>query len=199
MALPRVLVVGAGGHGRSVAEAIELAGEAQVVAFCDDGWPALTQVWHYPVWGAAADFAQWRDRVDAAVVAIGNNAARQRLSAELARAGIPAFLVVHPAAQVSSRARLGEGCTIMAGAVIGTESVLGAGVIVNCGAVVDHHAMVADFGHLGVGACMAGGSALGQRAWLQAGVALGYGGRVAPDVVLRCSCELHRSSAEGAE
>ena len=63
----------------------------------------------------------------------------------------------------------------MAGAIVGTKAKLGLGTIVNCGAVVDHHACVEDFGNLGVGDCIAGGTVLGPKAWMQAGCALGYG------------------------
>ncbi len=72
----------------------------------------------------------------------------------------------------------------MGGAMVGTEARLGVGAIVNCGAVVDHHATDEDFGHLGVNACMAGGTMLGRSAWMQAGAALGYGVTVPSDEVL---------------
>lgn len=72
----------------------------------------------------------------------------------------------------------------MAGAVIGTEATLGDGVIVNSGAVVDHHCSVQDYAHLGTSACMAGGSVLGRSAWMQAGSALGYGVQVPAGTVL---------------
>ena len=72
----------------------------------------------------------------------------------------------------------------MAGAIVATEARLGVSSIVNCGAVVDHHATVEDFGHLGVNASMAGGTVLGRGAWMQAGAALGYGVRVAEGEVL---------------
>jgi UDP-3-O-[3-hydroxymyristoyl] glucosamine N-acyltransferase len=72
----------------------------------------------------------------------------------------------------------------MAGAIVGTEARLGMGSIVNCGAVVDHHATVEDFGHLGVSASMAGGTVLVRGAWMQAGSALGYGVEVAAGEVL---------------
>jgi UDP-3-O-[3-hydroxymyristoyl] glucosamine N-acyltransferase len=68
---------------------------------------------------------------------------------------------------------------------VGTEAVWGQGVIVNSGAVVDHHAQVHDFGHLGVNACMAGGSVLGALAWMQAGSAIGYGVQLAAGTVLK--------------
>ena len=76
----------------------------------------------------------------------------------------------------------------MTGATVGTEAVLGKGVIVNCGAVVDHHAQVHDFDHLGVNACMAGGSVLGSLAWMKAGAALSYGVTI-PSGVTLAPCE----------
>ena len=84
-----------------------------------------------------------------------------------------------------TRGGLVERVAVMAGAIVGTEALLGEGVIVNCGATVDHHCTVEDFGHLGVNACMAGGSTLGRGEWLQAGSALGYGVKVPPAAVLK--------------
>lgn len=72
----------------------------------------------------------------------------------------------------------------MAGAIIGTEARLGIGSIVNCGAVVDHHATVEDFGHLGVNASMAGGTRLGRGAWMQAGSTLAYGAVVPSSITV---------------
>ena len=73
----------------------------------------------------------------------------------------------------------------MAGAIVGTEATLGQGVIVNCDAVVDHHAQVHEFCHLGVNACKAGASMLGALAWMQAGSAIGYGVQIAAGIVLK--------------
>ena len=79
---------------------------------------------------------------------------------------------------------VGQGVAIMAGAIVGTEARLGVGSIVNCGAVVDHHATVEDFGHLGVNASMAGDTVLGRGAWMQVGAALGYGVKISSGVTL---------------
>lgn len=183
---PRFLVVGAGGHGRSVAEAVQLSGDFEMVGFLDDGaFASGDDVWGLPVLGPASDFAGYVALASHAVVAIGNNALRQKLCAQLQAAGFVLACVVHPRAIVSPRAQLGEGVAVMAGAIVGTEAVLGQGVIVNCGAVVDHHAQVHEFGHLGVNACMAGGSVLGALAWMQAGSAIGYGVQLAAGTVLK--------------
>jgi sugar O-acyltransferase (sialic acid O-acetyltransferase NeuD family) len=184
MSPPRLLVVGAGGHGRSVAEAAQWSCLFMVVGFLDDALPAGEMALGLPVLGPVASMAQHRRVADQAIVAIGNNAVREKLMQQLAQAGLALATVVRPRAYVSPSAQVGEGSAIMAGAIVGTEARLGVGSIVNCGAVVDHHATVQDFGHLGVNASMAGGTVLGRSAWMQSGSALGYGVKVAADEVL---------------
>lgn len=180
---PRLLIVGAGGHGRSVAEAALLAGSFEVAGFLDDG-PHAGRVWDFPVFGGTADFTACRPHADCAIVAIGNNTLREKLTTQLLLEGFDLVTVIHPAALVSPRAIVGRGSAIMAGAIVGTEARLGCGVIVNSGAVVDHQAQVHDYGHLGVSTSMAGGSVLGRGSWMQAGAALGYGVVVEPGIVL---------------
>lgn len=182
--MKRLLIVGAGGHGRSVAEAVLAGGVFQLTGFVDDATAEVSQVWQWPVVASMAELIHCRQHAEAAIVAIGNNALREELHDRLCAAGFEIATVVHPQAMVSPRASLGMGCAVMAGAIVGTEARLGQGVIVNSGAVVDHHCQVDSFGHLGVRAAMAGGSALGRGAWMQAGAVLGYGVRVAPWVVL---------------
>ena len=183
---PRLLIVGAGGHGRSVAEAVLLADQFNLVGFADDGvFAAGDALWGLPVLGAATAFENYADQATHAVVAIGNNVLRQKMFVLLRAAGFVLASVIHPNAMVSPRAQLGEGVAVMAGAIVGTEATLGQGAIVNCGAVVDHHAQVHEFGHLGVNACMAGGSMLGALAWMQAGSAIGYGVQIAAGSVLK--------------
>lgn len=184
MSKTRLLVVGAGGHGRSVAEAAELSGQFDVVGFLDDAAPVGERVHGRHVIGPLASMADHCRVVDQAIVAIGNNAVREMLIQRLTEAGFALATVVHPRAFVSPSAVVGQGVAIMAGAIVGTEARLGVGSIVNCGAVVDHHATVEDFGHLGVNASMAGDTVLGRGAWMQVGAALGYGVKISSGVTL---------------
>ena len=178
--MERILIVGAGGHGRSVAESIELRGNFQIAGFIDDSYPEKKQVWDYPVLGAVEDISVFSDRAESLVVAIGNNRVRKALFGKAKASGFMLPSIIHPAAFVSSRAVIGEGCSIMAGAVVGTEAVLGSGCVVNVNASADHHCRLEDFAHLGVGVQLAGGVIVGDSAWLQAGSSAGYG-VVVPD------------------
>lgn len=170
----RVIIVGAGGHGRSVAEIVLSDSTLQLVGFVDDAAANLGRVFDKPVLAATQELAACRAHADAAIVAIGNNRLREELCNRALAAAFELPTIVHPRAIVAASAGIGPGCTIMAGAIVGTQATLGLAVIVNSGSVVDHHCRLEDFSHVGTNASMAGGAVLGRGAWMQAGSALGY-------------------------
>lgn len=184
--IKKIVVVGAGGHGKSVADLLLLQKEYELVGFLDDAYPEVLDVWGFPVLGkvSADTLASLQENVGYVVVAIGNNELRETILKLIEALGLALPNIVHPNAFVSPRAILGKGCVVMANAVIGSEARLGDGVIINAGAIVDHHAAVDDFGHLGVNASMAGGTHLGRSAWAQAGVSLGYGVSISAKQIL---------------
>ncbi|APX77729.1 acetyltransferase [Achromobacter insolitus] len=179
-----LLIVGSGGHGRAVAEAAALTGEWTDIVFADDAYPAQQQSGEWRIAGSTAQLPELAGNCQAALVAIGNQAVRQRLTDALADLGIPLATIVHPRAWVSKLAEIGQGSAIMAGAVVGACARLGRGVIVNANATADHDTVLGDFAHLGVGVQLAGGVVVEDRAWLQAGSCAGYRVRVPADAVL---------------
>ena len=132
MAKTRLLVVGAGGHGRSVAEAAKLSSQFKVVGFLDEALPANKLLLGVPVLGPDASMVKHQAVADQAIVAVGNNVVREKLMMQLTEVGFTWTTVVHPRAIVSPRSVIGAGSAVMAGAIVGTEARLGAGAIVNC-------------------------------------------------------------------
>ncbi|WP_324730735.1 acetyltransferase [Pseudomonas paeninsulae] len=169
-----LLIVGAGGHGKAVAEAALLSGEWQRIAFADDRWPELSESFGWPVVTNVAGLAALEVQVGGAIAAIGNNAMREQCVKAILTAGLPLVTVVHPRACVSPSATIGAGTAIMALAMVGVDATIGEAAIVNANATVDHDASLGDFAHLGVGVQLAGGVQVGARAWLQAGCSAGY-------------------------
>ncbi len=68
-----MLVVGAGGHGRAIAEAADLSGVFEIVGFLDDPPLSDLTVIVYPVLGQVSSVPSHRDACDQTIVAIGNN------------------------------------------------------------------------------------------------------------------------------
>lgn len=184
------MVVGAGGHGRSVAEAAMLGGSWQEIVFVDDAFAQQKSSGRWPIVSDTAHLHTVVSAGDNAVVAIGNQATRMRLFQRLADLKAMLVTVIHPNAWVSADAAVGAGTTIMAGAVVGTHATVGCGSIINANATVDHDVCLGEFAHLGVGVSLAGGVVVGDRAWLQAGVSAGYHVKVLPDSVIESGAAL---------
>ncbi|WP_373020553.1 NeuD/PglB/VioB family sugar acetyltransferase [Thiomicrorhabdus sp.] len=178
--MKKLLIIGAGGHGKAIAEAAQLSREYQVVGFLDDAFPELSESFSFPVLGKIENAAEFLGLVDTFFVAIGNNALREKVTGAILSFGGQLVNVIHPAAFVSPSAQMGQGIAVMAGAIIGTEALIGDGVVVNVNASVDHHCELQEFSHLGVGVSLAGGVKIGRAAWLQAACCAGYGVCVEP-------------------
>lgn len=171
--VPRhLVVVGAGGHGRVVAEAATAAGW-KVLAFADQTL-AGGQLTGVPVLsGEVDDIARVAAREAAAViVAIGSNAARRRLQLALQAAGTELAVVVHPTAVMLGGAQVGEGSVVLARAMIGVDCRVGRGAIVNSGVLVEHDGYLGDFSHLSPGVATGGEVRVGEGAHLGVGVSV---------------------------
>lgn len=173
-----LLIVGAGGHGRVVADAARAQGVWQMVRVSDrypDRWGAVfldTRVEPLP---EAIALSQ------AAHIAIGAADARER---EARAVGLPLATIVHPRASVSPHAVVGDGCFVAAQAVVAPAARLGECVIVNHGAIVDHDVQVAAFTHLAPLAALSGNARIGARVLVGAGAQVLPGVQVTDDVVI---------------
>lgn len=165
-------MVGAGGHAKVVIATLRAAG-LRVQGVLDDQPHTWGQeVLGCPVLGGLDQL----ERPCRAVIAIGANRVRQRVSARFA--GVEWVSAVHPAATVHDSAVLGAGTVVFAGAVVQPSARLGRHVIVNTGASVDHDCVLGDFVHVAPGSRLAGQVQVGE------GTLLGVGSAVAPGLSL---------------
>ncbi len=175
-------VLGAGGHGRVVADAATETQRWQTVLFYDDAVAAGSHVGPWLVAGNSATFfAGSADGVDR-IVAIGDN--RLRHGAMALCSGRPLAVVVHPAASVSRTALLGAGTFVAAGAVVCTGAEVGPGSIVNTCASVDHDCRLGAAVHVSPGAHLGGGVVVGDRSWIGLGAAVRHLACVGADAVV---------------
>jgi UDP-N-acetylbacillosamine N-acetyltransferase len=190
-----IVVFGASGHGKVVADAARSQG-FELRAFIDDAPErAGTSFWKVPVLGLAqflAARAQWPG-VQVAL-GIGSNSARQKCHSRLREAGVPVATVVHASAVIAPTAIVGEGSVIMAGAVVNPDAAVGAGCIVNTGAVVEHDCVLGDFVHLSPNAALGGAVRIGDRTHLGLGAVAIPGTRIGSDVVVGAGAAVIRDS-----
>lgn len=159
----KLLIIGAGGHGRVVADIAEATGKYSEIAFLDDG--IVEKLPRFPLLGGAQIAMEKKDEYEV-VVAIGNSRIRQRLMESL---DVEFATLIHPSAIIGSEVTIGEGTVIMPGAIINTGASIGKGVIVNTSSSVDHDCNVADYCHVAVGVHLCGEVNVGEHTWIGAG------------------------------
>lgn len=160
--MKRLVILGAGGHGRVAAD---IAGKNgyDSIAFLDDTKKTCGR---YPVMGESARFSEYDCDF---FVAIGNPQARRRMQEMLLTAGKQVTTLIHPSAVIGEDVTLGTGTLVAAGAVINPGAVIGDGCIINTCASVDHDCVLEDFVHVAVGAHVAGTVSIGAGTWIGAG------------------------------
>ena len=166
-------ILGAGGHGRMVADCAAEASWEEIVFFDD-----TPREGPWPVAGGAEDLLGRAGDYDGVIVAIGDNAARLSWHRRLTDAGVVPATIVHPRAFASSRCTIGPGSVLAAGAVVNIGARLGQAVIVNTGATIDHDCVLEDGVHVSPGAHLAGGVVVGAESWIGIGAAVREGVRI---------------------
>ncbi len=167
----KVIIWGAGGHAKVVADILRLSG-LEVVGFLDEvnsgrrGQPFFGSV----VLGGAEQLdSLLHGGVRCAFVGFGNNRRRLEVGNLLESRGFELVKAIHPAAVVAADVKLGVGTMVAAGAVVNPGSGIGKNVIVNTRASIDHDCVVDDGAHVGPGASVAGSVTIGRCAWLGIG------------------------------
>lgn len=163
----KLVIIGASGHGKVVADIAEHLHKYEEIFFLDDN-DSLTECMGYPIIGKSDRIKGYVNDADF-FVAIGDAKIRKKVMHQLQEinASIPAL--IHPAAVIGSHVTIGKGTAVMAGAVINPESVIGKGCIINTCASVDHDCQIDDYVHVAVGAHVCGTVNVGESTWIGAG------------------------------
>lgn len=173
----KVIGIGAGGHAKTVLEALQAGGQVEVIGLLsNEPSQAGTRLLGVPVLGDVDRLASlYEQGVRHAFLGVGSTAypeARIRLFELLVAEGFAVVQVIHPTAAVSRSAALGQGVVVLANAVVGTSAELGDNVIVNSGAVVEHDCQIGDHCHIAPGATVGGSVRVGPNAHIGLGASV---------------------------
>lgn len=170
----RLIIIGASGHGKVIADIAVKIGYTDIV-FLDDN-EKITECAGFPVVGKTV---QAGDMDGDKIVAIGNAGIREKIQKT-----IETVTLVHPDASISRRVQIGQGTVVMAGAVINSDVTVGRGCIINTCASVDHDCKIGDYVHVSVGAHVAGTCEIGKGTWIGAGAVVSNNIRIHDDSIV---------------
>ena len=146
----RLIILGAGGHGRVVADIAEQTGKYDEVYFLDDNSKDDKVI------GKCSDYIKFKSQDTEMCPAFGNNQGRVEWENKIEDAGIKLAKIVHPLAYVSPKAHITDGCVVMPYAIVNTSTVVKKACIINIGAIVDHDCILEEGCHLAPGAIVKG-------------------------------------------
>lgn len=165
-----LLIIGASGHGKVVADVALKMNKWKYIAFLDQDETIKSSL-DIDVIDRSENAFKYIKDYDI-FVAIGNNATREKVLEELISLGASVPVLTHPSAILGKLVEVGIGTVIMAGAVINCCTKIGKGCIINTGATIDHDNIIGDYVHISPGAHLAGTVSVGKGTWIGIGSAV---------------------------
>lgn len=178
----KLIIIGASGHGKVVADIAIKMNKWQSIAFLDDDEFIKTSM-GLEVIGKTADAFTYKEESDF-FVAIGSNDARKKIQEKLIEQGLSVVSLIHPSAVIGTDVEIGTGSVLMAGVVINSSSRIGKGCIINTSSNLDHDNVVEDYVHISPGVRTAGSVSIGKGTWL------GIGSVVSNNVNIYSGCKV---------
>lgn len=199
-----VIIIGAGGHGVVVADALLAAGHV-VLGFTDpDVHKQGTVLCGLEILGADDVVLAPSDRETVLLVnGIGGTGGagrglRRRVQEALEQQGWRFAGVRHPSAVVSPFARTASTAQILARAVVQPFAQLGEGCIVNTAAVVEHDVRIGAYSHIAPGAVICGSVTLGENVHVGAGAVVRQGTALGENVLVGAGAAVVDDAVAGA-
>lgn len=178
----KLIIIGASGHGKVVADIAIKMNKWQSITFLDDE-QAIKISMGLEVIGKTADAFTYKDEADF-FVAIGNNAIREKVQEKLIEEGLNVVSLIHPIAVIGIDVEIGIGTVVMAGVVINSSTRIGKGCIINTSSSLDHDNVIEDYVHISPGVRTAGSVSISKGTWL------GIGSVVSNNVNICSGCKV---------
>lgn len=174
--MKKIIIVGAGGHAKSVIDIVLQTGEYQIEGCIA---PNGGDVLGIPVIGDDSDLPVLRKKgIKNIIIAIGSNLIRHTLYRDALNSGFELVNIISQNSVVSPRARLGTGICIMAGAVVNVNVMISDNTIINTGCLIDHDCKIGVSSHIAPGVAISGSVVVGE------GVHIGTGASVIDGITI---------------
>lgn len=200
MSLP-VIILGAGGHAKVLIEAL-LQSDILIAGIVDPD-PKLVdaEILGVPVLGGddvVDEFPPSEIQLVNGLGSVGLPVNRQQLFERFKDMGYKFATVVHPSAVLASDVVLGEGVQVMAGAVVQPGCCIGTNSIINTRASVDHDCIIGDHVHIAPGVTMSGSIKIGSDSHIGTGATLIQGISIGSGCLLAAGAVVTKDIADGA-
>ncbi len=170
----KIVIVGAGGHGRVVLDILRNNHQFDIAGFIDSNSALHGQTMDgIEILGDLSLIAKFPELgIGGSIVAIGDNRIRQAYAQTLEKAGVSLVSAIHPAASIAGNANIGKNVVIAAGANVCAHVTIEDSVILNTGCIIDHESTIHKSAHICPGVRIAGHVKIKQAAFVGIGATI---------------------------
>lgn len=182
--MQEIILIGYGGHGKSVADAIENSGEYRILGYVDNE----DKKCEYRYLGTDKDLPHYLSlgykHAALCIGYLGKGTIREEIYSSLKRLGFILPAIVDPSAIVANSALIEEGCFIGKRAVINSNAIIEPMCIINTGAIIEHDCHVEAFSHISVATVLCGQVTIGRAAFVGANATVIQCRKIKPNEII---------------
>ncbi len=160
---PKILLVGGGGHCKSVIDVIELEDKYTIAGIIDKKELLGQNILGYKIIGCDDDLSELFNTYKYVAITVGqikSNSLRIKLFNLAKNIGYKLPAIVSPLSYISKYSFIEEGTIIMHHALINANAKIGKNCIINSKALIEHDVTIEDNCHISTGAILNGGVAV---------------------------------------
>jgi UDP-perosamine 4-acetyltransferase len=194
-----VIILGAGGHAKVIAEALRKS-DREIIGLLTPDTPADTEACGSVVLGDESVLEGYSSNaIELAngIGAIPGNEARWKQAARMREMGYRFAQVIHPSAVIADDVLIEDGVQIMAGVVIQPGVVIGRDSIINTGVLLDHDCVIGEDCHIAPGVVSSGGVRVGNNTHLGTGAVIIQGISIGQGSVVAAGSIVYRDVPDG--
>lgn len=177
----KLLIIGAGGHGKVVYDIAESTKRFDEICFLDDAVKGI--FYKSRVVGTVDDINKYSNDYSF-IVAIGNNKVRRSLQEVLKKQQAKIETLIHCSAVISSSVVIGQGTVVMPNVVVNADTKISEGCIVNTASIVEHDCNIGNFCHISPNVTICGTVSVGESTWVGAGATIINNISICSDVIV---------------
>jgi len=171
--MKKIILIGGGGHCRSVIDVIEQEARFKIVGIVDKPKLLNSKILGYPVVGNDSDLKNLANKYENAFITVGQvktSSLRIKLYDLAIEAGFTLPFIISPNAYVSKHSKIGRGTIIMNDAIINANAYVGNNCIINSKALIEHDCSISNHCHISTNATINGGVKIGSQCFIGSNV-----------------------------
>lgn len=174
--MSKLVLIGGGGHCKSVLDASLRMGTFQEIVILDPGLPASSEFMGCTVYGDDDKLRELKskgfDNAFITVGCVGDTSLRRKLAEKADAYDYNFPSIIDPSAVISEFANIEPGVFVGKNAVINAGVQIGKHAIINTGSIVEHNCHIGAFTHVAVGATVCGDCNIDEDVFIGAGATL---------------------------